>query len=182
MRRLKYHVGVTLDGFIAHADHTTDGFMPFFQGEHVDEFLDSYRLSDTVLMGRRTYEFGVRLGVTNPYPMMRQYVFSQSMKESPDPNVELVSGDAVGVVRRLKQEDGKGIWLCGGGELAATLIEAGLIDEVVVKLYPVLFGAGIPMLARRVPPAALQLRHSKTYRSGVQLLTYDVENPAAAPS
>jgi dihydrofolate reductase len=175
MRTLKYHVGATLDGFIAHPDHTVGGFLA--EGEHVTDFLDSYRSSDVVLMGRRTYEFGLRFGVTNPYPTMRQCIFSQTMKESPDPNVEIVRGDAVEFVRGLKREDGKGIWLCGGAELAATLAGAGLVDEVVVKLYPVVFGAGIPMFARRIPQTALRLRHSKTYANGVLLLTYEVHAP-----
>ena len=64
-----------------------------------------------------------------------------------------------------------------GSELAATLAGAGLIDEVVVKLYPVVFGAGIPMFARRFPWTALHLRHSKVYESGVLLLTYRVVRP-----
>ncbi|MFT3776604.1 MAG: dihydrofolate reductase family protein [Minicystis sp.] len=175
MRTLKYHVGSTLDGFIAHPDHTVGGFL--FEGDHVTDFLDAHRSSDVVLMGRRTYDFGLRHGVTNPYPTMRQYVFSRTMAASPDPNVTLVSGDPVPFVRALKQEEGKGIWLCGGGELAATLAEAGLVDEVVVKLYPVVFGAGISMFGRRIPQTALQLRHTKVYENGVLLLTYRVDAP-----
>lgn len=97
-------------------------------------------------MGRKTYEFGFQFGVTNPYPWMRQYVFSRTMKASPDVNVTLVSENIVELVRELKNETGKDIYLCGGAELATMLFEGKLIDEVVLKLNPVLFGSGIPLL------------------------------------
>ncbi|AKF11585.1 dihydrofolate reductase family protein [Sandaracinus amylolyticus] len=171
MRKLKYHVAITLDGFLAHEDHTYEGFLN--EGEHVDEFFDSFRTSDIVLMGRKTYDVGLRMGVTSPYPMLRQYVFSRSLERSPDPAVELVRDDVVGCVRALKEEHGKDIWLCGGGELASALLEADLVDEIIVKLSPVVFGTGIPMFARPLQ-RALSLRSTKSYANGVQLLAYSV--------
>ena len=73
MRKLKYHVASTVDGFIAHEDHSIDGFVS--EGEHVIDYLESLKNDyDIVLMGRRTYEFGFQFGVTNPYPWMKQYV------------------------------------------------------------------------------------------------------------
>ena len=173
MRTLEYHVAITLDGFLAHPDGTWEGIPA--EGEHVTDYLEAQRGYDVVLMGRKTYEVGVRMGVTSPYPTMRQYVFSRSMAASPDPAVELVQRDAAGVVRRIKEsEDGRPVWLCGGGELAATLMEAGLIDRIVVKLAPVVFGAGIPMFARGFPHRGLDLVERKPYANGVQRLTYRV--------
>ncbi|OKH53765.1 hypothetical protein NIES2101_09950 [Calothrix sp. HK-06] len=61
-------------------------------------------------MGRKTYEVGLKDGISNPYPQMRQYVFSHTLKESPDNNVELVSDNAVDVVKELKQQPGKNFW------------------------------------------------------------------------
>jgi dihydrofolate reductase len=173
MRPLKYHVALTVDGFIGHEDGTVAGFSD--QGDHVTDFLASFAGYGAVLMGRKTYEFGLKLGVTSPYPSMKQYVLSRSMKESPDPAVELVADDVVGFVRRLKEEDGKPIWLCGGAELASTLFAAGLIDEIILKLNPVLFGAGIPLFAGAVAQTALELIESKVYGNGVVLLHYRVK-------
>jgi dihydrofolate reductase len=173
MRKLKYHVATTLDGFIAHTDHTVNGFVA--EGEHVTEYFASLKNDyDIVLMGRRTYEFGFQFGVTNPYPWLRQYVISRSMAESPDANVELVSENISLFVRELKEEEGKDIYLCGGGNLAARLLEEGLIDEIVVKLNPVVFGAGVPLFSEAAKQAALELNSSKIYENGVMLLTYKV--------
>ena len=141
MRKLKYHVATTLDGFIAHQDHTVGGFVD--EGEHVTDYFNSLKNDyDVVLMGRRTYEFGFQFGVTNPYPWMKQYVLSRTMEKSPDLNVELVSEKVIDLVISLKKGDGKDIYLCGGGELATTLLAEGLIDEIVLKVNPVLFGTG----------------------------------------
>lgn len=173
MRELKYYVACTLDGFIAHEDGSFDGFL--WDDEVVADFFASYEWFDAVLMGRKTYEVGLKEGKTSPYPSMEQYVFSRTMEESPDEQVELVSENAVERVGALKQEAGRAIWLCGGADLAATLFAEGLIDEIIVKLNPVLFGAGIPLFSGVVEQTALELTDSKIYGSGVVLLHYRVK-------
>ena len=174
MRKLKYHVACTVDGFIAHEDHTIDGFVQ--EGEHVTDYFQSLRNDyDTVLMGRGTYEFGIQFGVTNPYPWMKQYVLSRNMVQSPDPNVELVSKDIIAFVSELKKGAGKDIFLCGGADLAGGLFADGLIDELIVKLNPVLFGSGIPLMSGAAKQKALELTGSKVYGNGVVLLNYRVK-------
>jgi dihydrofolate reductase len=172
MRKLTYLVAVSLDGCIAAADGSFDCFPA--EGDHVADYLRALDSFDTVLMGRRTYEVALRRGVTDPYPRMRSYVFSRSMRESPDARVQLVSGDAAAFVAGLNNQPGGDIYLCGGAELAAALLAAHLIDEIVVKLNPLLIGSGIPLFARIHKPAALELIGSKTYPSGVVMLSYRV--------
>ena len=175
MRKLKYHVATTVDGFIAHEDHTVDGFVA--EGEHVTDYLESLKNDyDTVLMGRRTYEFGFQFGVTNPYPWMKQYVLSRTMESSIDPNVELVSQNIIDFVRGLKEGTGKDIYLCGGADLAGRLIAEGLVDEIILKLNPVAFGSGIPLFSGAVKQIDLELIGSKVYGSGVVLLGYRVKS------
>jgi dihydrofolate reductase len=174
MRKLKYHVAITLDGFISHTDHTVNGFVE--EGKHVTDYFaalkDDY---EVVLMGRITYEFGFQFGVTNPYPWLRQYVISQSMEKSPDANVELVSVNVVDFVRELKEEIGKDIYLCGGADLAARLLDESLIDEIIVKLNPVVFGTGIPLFSGTTKQKDLELYSSKVYGNSVMLLNYRVK-------
>jgi len=174
MRKLKYHVASTVDGFIAHEDHSIDGFVS--EGEHVIDYLESLKNDyDIVLMGRTTYEFGFQFGVTSPYPWMKQYVFSRTMERSPDPNVELVSKEITGFVRELKKGAGKDIYLCGGADLAGRLFTEGLVDEIILKLNPVLFGSGIPLFSGVVKQTDLELTGSKVYGNGVVLLNYRVK-------
>ena len=123
-------------------------------------------------MGRKTYEVGLEEGKTNPYPMMKSYVFSRSMKASPDENVELVSENAAELVRSLKNESGKDIYLCGGANLATTLFNENLIDGMILKINPFVMGSGIPLFGEVIQPTALELTNSKIYESGVLLVSY----------
>jgi dihydrofolate reductase len=191
MRDLIYYVAATLDGFIAHHDGSFDGWpwdeaygadlsetFPETVPAHVrapDRAYGANQWFDVVLMGRKTYEVGLNEGITSPYPTMQQYVFSHSMQQSPSPDVTLISDNTVEVVRELKDGTGKAIWLCGGAELAGTLFAADLIDQMIVKLNPVLFGTGVPMFAPVEKLAALELTNHKRYPSGHIVLYYRVK-------
>ena len=179
MRKLRYVVASTLDGFICREDGSSDDFPT--EGDHVQTYHDSLASYDAVLMGRVTYEVGLKVGVTSPYPMMKQYVVARSMKQSPDPDVELVS-DPERLVRDLKTEPGRDIYLCGGATLATAMVNEGLVDEIVLKLNPVVFGAGVPFLHRLTRPLRLALTDARRFDSGVVFLTYAVSPPDPALS
>jgi dihydrofolate reductase len=188
MRELKYYVACSVDGFIARSDGSIDWFLS--EGEHLTDLASSFpetlpthlrellnvrnenRCFDTVLMGRSTYEVGVKLGITSPYSHLKQYLFSRSIQQSPDPNVELVSSDPLSSVRRLKREEGKDIWLCGGAILAAALYTE--IDELILKVNPILIGTGIPLFADGAKPANLRMICSKTYANGFMMTRYRI--------
>jgi dihydrofolate reductase len=174
MRKLKYYVACSIDGFIAHEDGSFEGFLT--EGESVTDYLESLKEFDVVLMGRKTYEVGLKEGKTDPYPTMKSYVFSRTMKESPDKRVEIVSDNVGELVRNLKNETGKAIYLCGGSNLATTLLDENLIDEIILKINPFLMGSGIPLFARVIEQTALELTNSKIYKNGVVLLHYRVKN------
>lgn len=190
MRKLIYYVACTVDGFIAREDGSFDCFL--FEGEHFADLIESFpetfpghlreqlgvrseaKWFDVVLMGRKTYEVGLALGITNPYPHLRQYLFSRTIAESPDTHVELVSGNAVTKVQELKREQGKDIWLCGGGDLATRLFPE--IDELILKVNPVVIGSGIPLFRGAVETTALEVITSKGYNNGFRLTHYRVKH------
>lgn len=194
MRNLTYYVACTVDGFIARENGSFDVFPG--EGEHYAYLFAEYpetipghlraqlgiggenRHFDTVLMGRATYEVGTAIGVTSPYPHLRQLVVSSTMGASPDPAVELVTGDPVGRVRALKREDGLDIWLCGGGSLAAALYDE--IDELVLKVNPVALGAGIPLFRGPERPRSLRLTDHRTFDGGVAVHSYRVAREGGA--
>ncbi|MDX2152467.1 MAG: dihydrofolate reductase family protein [Bryobacteraceae bacterium] len=171
MQTLHYLVAATLDGQIARTDGSFDFFTPVGD-EHYADYLDSLRRFSAVVMGRETYEVGLRLGVTDPYPYLDTYVLSASLGGSPNPRVNIVAGNAVEFVRALKRQDGNGIYLCGGAKLAASLLEAGEVDVITVKLNPLLLGTGIPLFQHVREPRLLKLAATKTYGNGVLLLSY----------
>lgn len=173
MRKLVYYVATSLDGFIAHEDGSWEGFVP--EGDHVDDYLASLERFDTVLMGRKTYEVGVNMGKTDPYPTMESYVFSTSMKESPDERVTLLSGGAPELARKLKAEEGGDIYLCGGSVLASELAAADLIDELALKVNPFVMGTGVPLFSPSTPLMRLRPMDRKIYESGVVLERFAVE-------
>ena len=189
MRPLIYYIATTLDGYIAHPDGSFDGFSwdeEFIAGlfasfpetlpVHIrgEAAREDNKWFDTVLMGRKTYELGVQAGVTSPYPTLDQFVISRSMKESLDPAVTLVKDGVEHLVRELKEDEGKAIWLCGGGELAGTLMRAGLIDQLIIKLNPVVFGDGIPLFTGKVDMTQFKLTDSQVFGSGQVILYYEV--------
>jgi len=108
------------------------------------------RTFDTVVMGRGSYEPGLAAGVKSPFAHLRQFVVSTTIPDAEDPPVTIVRADPLGVVRSLKEEEGQDIWLCGGGTLAGELLPE--IDELIIKRYPVVAGAGIPMIRGNFEP------------------------------
>ena len=175
MRILKYLVASSLDGKIAREDGSLDCF-GVVGDEHVPDYLQAIQSFDAVLMGRATYEVGLNAGVTDPYPGLASFVFSSSIGKSPNERVRIVSQAPATFVRDLKQEPGGDIYLCGGARLAATLLAAGLIDEIVLKLNPLLIGSGIPLFATVEEPILLELQSTKAYSNGVLLLSYRVKH------
>ncbi|MCU0549975.1 MAG: dihydrofolate reductase family protein [Leptolyngbya sp. Prado105] len=191
MRELTYYVACSVDGFIAHTDGSHDGFSQ--DGEYLADLFSSFpetvpshlrdvmgvhsenKSFDIVLMGRKTYEIGLRDGVTSPYSHMKQYVFSRTMQNSLDEGVRLVSENAIELVTALKNETGKSIWLCGGANLAATLFENCLVDQLILKINPFLMGSGIPLFSEAIQQSALELTNSKIYGNGVVMLYYRVK-------
>lgn len=129
---------------------------------------------DAVLMGRKTWEVAVAGGSGGGSSSgIRTYVFSRTMREAPD-GVELVATDAGAFVRDLKQHAGKGICVMGGGELASSLFQAGVIDEVGLNIHPVLLGAGVPLFRDPGDRVRLELKDSRVIEGGCVLANYYV--------
>ncbi|SHH08112.1 dihydrofolate reductase family protein [Streptoalloteichus hindustanus] len=192
MRKLTYLVATTLDGFVADpsgSNPAAPGGFFLGEGDHIEAIFTDYaeiipvqarealgiapenQRFDTVLEGRGSYEVGLREGIPDAYPHLRHYVFSRTMAESPAPAVQIVATDPVEKVRELKREDGLGIWLCGGGQIAAVLLPE--IDELILKVHPVVIGSGIPLFSGRgFEPHRFDLVDSHAFTSGVVHLTY----------
>ncbi len=189
LRKLSYFIAASIDGFIGAPDGDADFFNAFVTGDFLEylrtDCADTLPTAgrqalgvegapntrfDTVVMGRASYDIALDAKITRPYAHLREYVASRSIKESPDPGVEIVSGDVVAKVRELKAQDGLDIYLCGGADLAGQLL--GEVDELIIKSYPVILGSGMPMFAAEFAVAEFALAASRTFDNGVVVRTY----------
>jgi dihydrofolate reductase len=186
LRKLVYYVGATIDGFIAAPDGSFDFFpltpdvIDFITGDYPDTLPTHVREQlgvdvpnpnfDVGVQGRATYQPALDIGVTSPHAHLRQYVVSTTC-ESADPAVEIISADVVGKIRELKAEDGRDIYLMGGSRLAGSLLTE--IDSLVIKVYPLVAGAGIPLFTADFSPTSFTLTGTRTLEGGTVVLSYD---------
>lgn len=171
MRRVRYQVATSLDGYIAGPNGEFDWIV---MDPDID-FAALFTQFDTALMGRKTFLASLQQGGNGAMPGLDVVVFSRTLRPADHPAVSIMNSDPAEHVRLLKAKPGKDIWLFGGGQLFHTLLEAGLVDTVEPAVVPVLLGDGIPML----PPPALRTKlslssHRLYPKSGILLLEYAV--------
>ncbi|MES1245400.1 MAG: dihydrofolate reductase family protein [Acidobacteriota bacterium] len=175
MRTVTFGAACSLDLYIARQDGSVDWLQ--WSDEVASISGELWKTLDTVVMGRKTYEAGARMGTTS-YPGVKNYVFSRTLEKSPDENVQIVRDDASEFVAGLKREPGQGICVMGGGELARSLFEADLIDEVGLNIHPVLLGSGIPFFHSMSRQMELELRENRTLKNGCAYLLYRIQRKA----
>ena len=169
MRRLRYQVATSLDGYIA-GPH---GEFDWITMDPDIDFAALFAQFDTAVMGRKTFQATLQQGGGGAMPGLDVVVFSRTLRPADHPAVSIVNGDPGEHVRSLKARPGKDIWLFGGGELFRTLLEAGVVDTVEPAVVPVLLGGGIPMLPSASSRTTLSLSGHRLYpTSGIVLLEY----------
>ena len=173
MRSLIYYIATSLDGYIATPEGGVEDFL--MEGPHADEFVSSLSGFDSVIMGANTYRFGFQYGLEPgqpAYPGLVHHVFSRTLTFDDSDDVILETGDVAERVRELRREPGNDIWICGGGVLAGTLVEAGQIDELWLKINPIVLGDGIRLFNGKGVRRTMHLSETKPYPNGVVLMKY----------
>jgi dihydrofolate reductase len=173
VRKVTFGGANSLDNYLARADDAVDWLR--WGEEAAADMADYWRTIDTVLMGRKTYEVALRQGGGGgAYPGVATYVFSRTLAAGTRDGVTIVGEDAAGFVRQLKRQEGRDICLMGGGDLARTFFEAGLIDEIGLNIHPVLLGSGVPLFHPTGRQIDLELRECRPFRNGCVLMRYQV--------
>jgi dihydrofolate reductase len=169
VRRIRYAVAASLDGYIAGPKGEADWII---MDPDID-FGAIYDQFDTVLIGRRTFE-GMARGKKKPgaMPGMKTFVLSRTLQQRDYPKVTILAEKVEETLAALRAESGKDIWLFGGGLLFRSLLDAGLVDTVEVGIMPVLLGGGIPLLPPPARQAKLKLTSHKVYKTGIVALEY----------
>jgi dihydrofolate reductase len=173
MRKVILGLAVSLDGYIEGPNGEYDWCFTD-QDYGMSSFFKSI---DSIFMGRKSYEVSKSAEAQspsgeNPWKGITTYVFSNSLKSINDKDVQLVSGNVVDAVRKLRAVKGKNIWLFGGAELTASFVNAGLVDEFWLSVHPVLLGAGKPLFQKIGDRKNLKLIDHKAYDSGLVSLRY----------
>ena len=177
MRKVTYGGAVSLDGYLAGPGEAIDWIRS--SRESAELIRESFKGVDTMLMGRKTFEFAQRMGGGPPHPGIRAYIFSRTLEAIPErPDTELVREDVADFVRRIKGGDGGNIMVMGGGELGSALLEAGLVDEIGLSIHPVLLGGGVPAFTALSHRVALELIEARPIAQGCIATRYRVNGEA----
>lgn len=170
MRNVVLSLGISLDGYIARPDGAVD----FLFRPKDYSMAQSFATVDTAIMGRKTFEAGLKMGGGSlPRSNMTMYVFSRSKPPGERDGVVFVNHPPAAFVRKLRKNPGKDIWLMGGGELARTFLQEDLVDRLCLAIVPTLLGEGIPLFPAGFPQRAFTLLENKTYSKGLISLTYE---------
>jgi dihydrofolate reductase len=161
-------IAQSLDGYIATKEESLQWLMEV-EGEGDNGYSSFYETIDTVVMGRKTYDWV--MSETNgkyPYPTKQSYVFT-SKNHLPSEDVMFTNEDIHTFVDRLKAQEGKDIWVVGGGRLISKFLEVDAIDEMTVTVAPVLLGEGIPLFPQGNYASRWHLESSKRYNQFMEL-------------
>lgn len=177
MRRVRYQVACSLDGYIAGPNGEADWIV---MDPEID-FTALFSQFDTLLMGRRTFQAMAAQGQGGGMPGMRVVVFSKTLRPTDHPDVTISTEPEKAVAALKAEKSDKDIWLFGGGDVFRSFLDLGLVDTVEPAIIPVVLGGGVPFLPTPANRTSLTLTGHKLYqKTGIVLLEYAVRRPAAA--
>lgn len=179
MRKVIFGGANSLDNYIARTDGAFDWIM---HGEEAMELMkDMWPRFDTMIMGRKTYDVTKQYmpkdkKAKDQYGDIKTYVFSRTLRPGEKDGIEILSDDPGKFVKKLKKQKGKDIMIMGGGDLARTLFEAGVIDEIGFNIHPLLLGSGIPLFHQMKRQIDLELIECRPFKNGCIYAYYRVKN------
>jgi dihydrofolate reductase len=177
-RKIIVHIATSADGFIARPDGSLDWLTNRPAPKGFYGLPDFIRTVDAKILGRKTFDLSARMGAKFSAKDVH-YVFSRQPPPASVPvGVHFVTEPIRAFAKQMRARAGNNIWMMGGGELIASFLVEGAIDEFIISVIPTFIGAGIPLIApldRQVP---LRLLSVQRFSDGVVQLHYDVRKTA----
>ncbi|WP_399632692.1 dihydrofolate reductase family protein [Sporosarcina sp. SG10008] len=167
-RDLVLFIATSLDGYIATKDESLEWLFNV-EGEGDNGYSDFYESVDTVLMGKKTYDWIMKHETGEfPYKNKACYVFTRSPIED-TVDVKFTNEDIISFTNKLKSQEGKNIWIVGGGELLQSFIKEKLVDELIITVAPSIIGKGIPLFKEGDYQLDLSLKGTRNFNQFVEL-------------
>ena len=174
MRQIKLYIATSLDGYIATPDGEVEWLTQFPNTTNDDyKYNELLQSIDIVLMGGRTYREIIGFGGEWSYRKKQTYVVShKNINLTPKEPVQFITESINEEITKLKNSQGRDIWLVGGGELVSMLIDLDLIDEMQICVFPIILGQGIPLFPNKPKEKNWKLKSCRTFQNGAILSTY----------
>jgi dihydrofolate reductase len=173
-RKIIVNIAISVDGYVARTDGSLDWLTrrPAPKGFYgLPKFARSI---DAKILGRKTFDLSVKMGASFTSDNVH-YVFSRRPPPASVPaGVQFVTESIRAFAERLRRQDGKNIWMMGGGEIIGSFLDEDAIDEFIITVVPTLIGEGIPLIAPRHRDVPLRLLSLQGFPDGVVQLHYDV--------
>ena len=173
MKKIKLYTAVSLNGKIARKNGDVDWLDNIPNPDESDYgYYAFYNSIDTVIQGNNTYRQVLNFGIDYPYADKENYVLTRNQSLTSDDNVTFITADHIDRIREIKQATGGDIWLVGGGQINTLLWNAGLIDEIILHVMPIIIPDGIELFDGVPSEMRLTLTETKRYYSGVMEMKY----------
>ncbi|MGI9530493.1 dihydrofolate reductase family protein [Lutimonas sp.] len=175
MRKIKLYIAASLNGKIAKPDGSVDWLESIPNPELTDHgYADFYRSIDTTIQGYATYDQIISWGIDFPYADKKNYVVTRKKQLENTEFVEFISKDHVEFIQKLKEEEGKDIWLIGGGQLNRMLLNEGLLDEIQVFVMPIILQDGKNLFGDLPNETKLSFVNSRSFSTGAVEISYTI--------
>ncbi|SIO02742.1 dihydrofolate reductase family protein [Algoriphagus halophilus] len=175
MGKIIYYVASSLDGFISGPNEDISMFGS--GGKGIKKYFEDLKDFKTVIMGRKTYEFGYKYGLVPgqaAYQHMQHHIFSDSLTFETKAESVHVEPRKISRVQEIKASASSDIYLCGGGVFAGWLLDHQLIDQLKIKLNPIILGAGTRLFGPSKTNVKLDLIQDETFDDGLKIITYSI--------
>ncbi|MDX1447169.1 dihydrofolate reductase family protein [Lishizhenia sp.] len=172
-RKVVLYISSSLDGFIAKPNDDLSFLNPMTEEGEDYGYADFTRQIDTVIVGRKTYDWVVKEVGFFPHKDKESYVITT--QEKPQEGLtHFYNGDLTTLIQSLKAKEGKNIYCDGGAQLVNSLLKADLLDEIILSIIPVTLGEGVSLFENEIPERRLELKATKAFKTGLVQLHYQV--------